>query len=281
MKLNEINSRTVRQLSNLELLSLHRRVHQLLALKKNKYSVDLKRIHQILVNEMKRRKIKHYSEINEQNINIFIQEKLNMKSHEIKILAMESCASSDLPSKIKLNHLKYIKEKADAYQCIGYILDGKFYNLNESGKQELKKRFLKEQTNLSVYRKTAMSALGGFLFLPGAAILYRAIRASFDKCSGACGLLKMNTSKRQYCMAVCKVKKLQQELMALEKLTSECNKVEDSERCKERVNAKINSLKYKLSKAKESANKLKNILLSRGVETKSSEEVEPGTVKAF
>ncbi len=60
MKLSEINNNSVKELSNKELVSLHRRVHQLMALKNNQ-SNDLKMVHLILVNEMKRRKFQHYS----------------------------------------------------------------------------------------------------------------------------------------------------------------------------------------------------------------------------
>jgi|LSQX01.3.fsa_nt_gb hypothetical protein len=78
-----------------------------------------------------------------------------MKNNDkLKILAMESCLLNDeLSFKNKKKHLKYIKEESSSYQCIGYILDGKFYNLTTEGKQELKKRFLKEQ-GYHPYRKT-------------------------------------------------------------------------------------------------------------------------------
>lgn len=65
-------------------------------------------------------------------------------SDKIKILAMEFCSNSKISKETKIKHLEYIKE-ADPYVCLGYILDGKFYNLNESGKKEIKERFLKEQ----------------------------------------------------------------------------------------------------------------------------------------
>ena len=56
-----------------------------------------------------------------------------MKKSQLKILAMAEVVESELPKETKKKYLDFIKENADAYQCIGYILDGKFYNLNESG----------------------------------------------------------------------------------------------------------------------------------------------------
>jgi hypothetical protein len=69
------------------------------------------------------------------------------------------CSRIRLNKKEKIKHLEYIKEKADTYQCLGYILDGKFYNLNEQGKQEIKDRFIKEGKTKE-RRKTAMSVAG-------------------------------------------------------------------------------------------------------------------------
>jgi len=60
MKLSLINRTSIKEISNKELVSLHRRTHQLMALKNNQ-SNDLKKIHNIIVIEMKRRRLQHYS----------------------------------------------------------------------------------------------------------------------------------------------------------------------------------------------------------------------------
>jgi len=62
MKLDSITRESVKKLSNQELVSLHRRIHQLIALKR-KSSINLIKIHNILVHEMVKRKLKHYSNI--------------------------------------------------------------------------------------------------------------------------------------------------------------------------------------------------------------------------
>jgi hypothetical protein len=64
-------------------------------------------------------------------------------SDKIKIMAMKCCSNSNISKETKIKHLEFIKE-ADPYVCLGYILDGKFYQLNEAGKKEIKERFLKE-----------------------------------------------------------------------------------------------------------------------------------------
>lgn len=72
MKLNEITPETISKASTKELLSLHHRIHQLsgVASKHSKPSQkiidllnNLEKIHNILVNEMSRRKFKHQSNL--------------------------------------------------------------------------------------------------------------------------------------------------------------------------------------------------------------------------
>lgn len=66
MKLNDVNKSSVKIISNKELVSLHRRIHQLYSLAKKRKSKPelinfLKSVDKILVDEMNRRKMKHTS----------------------------------------------------------------------------------------------------------------------------------------------------------------------------------------------------------------------------
>ena len=173
---------------------------------------------------------------------------------KLRILAMETCINSNIPSKTKKKHLNYIKE-SDPYVCIGYILDGKFYNLNENGKKELKKRFLKEQNDVN--RKHTMSQLGksaGGIYgvasvvhyaaktkriMPVSSLLaiaimygggliiwstYRWIRSWFDDATKKCGTLKVNDPQRQICMQ--KVKEQYNSKMAT--LSAKANKIKQT-----------------------------------------------------
>lgn len=67
MKLIDINSRTIEKSNNKEIISLHRRIHQLYALAvkreptKKEFISFLEKTHEILVNEMNKRKMSHNS----------------------------------------------------------------------------------------------------------------------------------------------------------------------------------------------------------------------------
>jgi len=60
-------------------------------------------------------------------------------------------------------------------------------------------------------RKTAMSVAGVASGVPAWAT-YRGIRAIFDKCTIDCGILKINTRKRQECIMKCKQEYLKKKL---------------------------------------------------------------------
>lgn len=67
MKLADINSKTIQKVSNSEISNLHRRIHQLFVLAKKRkstkkeYILFLENVHEILSNEMSRRKMSHNS----------------------------------------------------------------------------------------------------------------------------------------------------------------------------------------------------------------------------
>lgn len=88
---------------------------------------------------------------------ILREDKIMLNEKDIKIIAMEFVFHSDLPKKEKIQALKLVKDDLNIHQCMGLILDGKIYKLNENGKQELEKRFVSEQEELTKYRKTVHS----------------------------------------------------------------------------------------------------------------------------
>ena len=65
MKLSEVNINTIKKVSDKELLNLHYRLHQLYQNAKKNNNIDkikeYKRIHNIVIKEMDRRKLKHKS----------------------------------------------------------------------------------------------------------------------------------------------------------------------------------------------------------------------------
>ncbi len=198
-----------------------------------------------------------------------------MKKSELKIMAMETCFLSDLSSKDKKKHLDYIKE-ADTYQCIGYILDGKFYNLNEMGKQELKKRFIKEQTA----RKTAHSVVGAAAgTLGGVFAGYRVLKAMFDQCTRACGVFGLNTVKRQYCMLNCKIRVKQREISEVQKMMSQCNQTGNPEKCKQGLMKKMEKAKNQLAGLTQQLAKAKQYMVQKGKSMEKGNNVQPGKTK--
>ncbi len=201
-------------------------------------------------------------------------------SDKLRILAMEFCSKSNIPKKTKIKHLEYIKE-ADPYVCLGYILDGKFYQLNESGKKEIKERFLKEQgTNLTMRRKSvhsAVGAVGSIVSTGGAGYLgYRAIKGLFSKCARACGVLGLNTTKRQYCLITCKVKAKQQEISALQKMISECK---GDQKCIQNLQKKIANNKESLQGLVQKQMKMKQFMVSHGKDMSKADNVDPNQMK--
>ena len=192
---------------------------------------------------------------------------------------MEFCSKSNIPKHVKIKHLEYIKE-ADPYVCLGYILDGKFYQLNESGKKEIKERFLKEQgTNLTMRRKSVHSAVGavGNIVTGGTGYLaYRALKGLFSKCARACGVLGLNTTKRQYCLITCKVKSKQQEIAALQKMTSECK---GDQKCIQKLQKKIANNKESLQGLLKKQMKMKQFMVSHGKDMSKADNVDPNQMK--
>lgn len=182
-----------------------------------------------------------------------------MKSSEIKLLAMEVCMESDMTNSEKIKYLKFLKESSP-YVSIGYLLDGKFYNLNEAAKLDLKKRFLNEQ-GYHPYRKTffahyggptgsvvsgatkgaiiastgggAKKAIAGGVLGAGAGLAqwagYRLIRSTFDKCTKECGTFKINNPKRQLCLFKCKEKRLEAEIGGLKKIHATATEIAEKQ----------------------------------------------------
>jgi len=95
--------------------------------------------------------------------------------------------------------------------------------------------------------KTAMS-VAGIGIGPINYVIYRAVRAAVDKCSGACGTFALNTPKRQICMAKCNVVALTSQIGNAKKSISRCK---GDKSCIHSVNKLVSDLEQKISKAKE------------------------------
>lgn len=76
---------------------------------------------------------------------------------------------------------------------------------------------------------TAAASLAGYA-------AYRVIRGMFDKCTGKCGTLEINTTKRQLCLLNCKKMSLEKQL----EIARKHNDVEKSKKFTETLN-KVNN----------------------------------------
>jgi hypothetical protein len=88
-----------------------------------------------------------------------------------------------------------------------------------------------------IAKDVVMHAGKGALMSLGVYTLFRALRAMFDKCELKCGLIEINTPKRQFCKLMCKKGFLQSTI-------NELNKVKN----KETDSKKINNIKLKINK---------------------------------
>jgi len=113
MKLDEITSQTISKVSNKELSSLHRRIHQIAGnVSKFKQSIDklvkLEKVHSIVMNEMNKRKFKHVSFLPK-------QEEKNMSKSYLDFLLEETFnegTALTIPS--VLNNAEVLLEKKKA-----------------------------------------------------------------------------------------------------------------------------------------------------------------------
>ena len=133
-----------------------------------------------------------------------------MKISEIRQLSIDYATFLE-DDKVKRNKLvKYLKETATPYQCMGFLLDSKLYKLNENSESEVKYRFIREQSDPHALktsgreeRKRASSIIG-VVSNPVGYLGYRSVKAIFSKCARKCGSFRINSPERVRCLAACK-----------------------------------------------------------------------------
>jgi len=165
---------------------------------------------------------------------------------QLRIIAAEMIVDSKLSKSAKFQLLNFIKEEATDAQVKALLMDGKIIHLDEQAEEIVNDRFELSEAGGKVAqaRKTYFSAVnspagaiatglatagtaGAAPAAAGAALgagvwaLYRVIRAKYDKCTKRCGTFEINTARRQFCMAKCKVEKTQAELNAAMKSKDE------------------------------------------------------------
>ena len=134
----------------------------------------------------------------------------------LKLLCTQMVMESELSNPSKVQLLKFIRFESDESRLKAFLLDGQIVNLDEQSKQIVNERFeisnypemLDEAAKTRTLRKSLMTRYGSILYLGIPWTIYRKIRATYDNCTKKCGTFELNTKRRQYCMAKCKVDKL-------------------------------------------------------------------------
>lgn len=137
----------------------------------------------------------------------------------LKLICTDIVMESTLNSLSKIQLLKYIRYEANEVQLKAFLLDGKIVKLDEQAMEIVNERFeiseypeLLEGSELRTIRKSLATRVGTLVYLGVPWAIYRKIRSVYDGCTKKCGTLELNTKRRQYCMAKCKVEKLKKEL---------------------------------------------------------------------
>jgi len=158
----------------------------------------------------------------------------------LRVFAGAIVTESKLLKSSKLQLLNFIQKEGTDAQIKALLLDGSIVALDEQAEEIVNARFEISEAGGKVakFRKSVASVAahpigravaGAGLIASGMApgvtaakmgiqagvwALYRVIRAKYDKCTKHCGTFKLNLPKRQFCMAKCKVGKVQGELAA-------------------------------------------------------------------
>ena len=139
---------------------------------------------------------------------------------------------------------------------------------------------LKEQGDLTYKRKTvhsAVGAVGSILSTGGVGYVgYRALKGLFSQCARSCGILGLNTLKRQMCLAKCKMMVAQKEVQEINNLIGKCNKTKNPDKCKKMLQSKMKQAQYKVELAQRKFNKIQTYGMKKG---KEAPEVKPGETK--
>ena len=138
---------------------------------------------------------------------------------QLRIIAGEIVVESKLSTSVKVHMLQFIQKEATDAQIKVLFMDGKIVKLDEQAEQVVNDRFDVSETGgrVAKLRKSYMGNAGSIGGLNPYWLAYRTVRSQFDKCTKSCGSYEINTSRRQHCMILCKLKKAQGEVSAAQK----------------------------------------------------------------
>lgn len=171
--------------------------------------------------------------------------KKNLTENELKLYCLNIVADSKLSKLAKLQMLNFIKEASEV-QLKALVLDGKIVTIDEQSEKIINDRF----NNLLEVQAGAIArsflTLWGFRISPLLFAAYRKIRSNFDVCTKKCGTYELNTKRRQYCMAKCKLEKAMKTIPIITKSIPNCASAKNPEMCKQKASEKLVKTKKRI-----------------------------------
>ena len=165
---------------------------------------------------------------------------------DLKIIAGDIVTRSELTKPAKLQLLEWLQNEATEGQIKAFLLDGAIVHLDEQAEEIVNTRFNVSEAGgrVAKLRKSYMSMAGAGGGMNPMWLAYRKVRSMFDDCTRKCGTFEINTSRRQHCMAKCKVVKFESMLAAAKKAKN------DKE--VQKISAQLQNAKATLLKSKSS-----------------------------
>ena len=125
-------------------------------------------------------------------------------SNNLKILAGQIISETKLSKEIKIQLLNFIQKEASDSQIKALLMDGKIVQLDEQAEEIVNDRFKNHKTSQLTEDSGKTSSILGLVASPAAWLVYRGIRAAFDKNSRKCGALKIG-NERIICLLKLKI----------------------------------------------------------------------------
>jgi len=270
MKLESINKNSIEKISNVELISLHRRIHQLAALG-YKQKTDLKNVHSILIKEMNKRGLNHKSEYKEKEMKLkeditFLSEDdlilehfetIHKKIEKIKSYYRKKRKELD---KERENHFKKLRDDAKEYakdtgEGMGRSMSDDYAAEIQSRREKLRglymarKTILNREEMIKLMRLQKMERIGkvGIIissFVLASALIHQSYKVYKQDLKLYSEFCKTKSGReREICLKNQKIKSIKKRIAFLNSISFKCNQSKDPVQCKARLHKEILKLR--------------------------------------
>jgi len=156
-----------------------------------------------------------------------------MTKKELQLFLGQSIVESKMTRPSKLQMLNFIQHEASEEQLMVLIMDGKIVKLDEQSKEIARDRFNLVSEELNIGKATVAAAA----ILAASTIYKQHLSKAARACKDFVG------PKRAICLKKYKELALKNQLQALSSKMSSCSKDKNPEKCKMKIQKKINSIK--------------------------------------